>query len=137
MTGARGWRLSTGLDRPLSLNDRMAWPVKARATREVRQAVAAHARALRVPRLEYVHVQLEYVPRDARRRDPDNLWATAKPAIDGLVDAGVVPDDTAVYVCRHEPVIETKDPAVRGARLWLWAWTGPACDTSRPAAVAT
>lgn len=137
MTGARGWRLSTGLTRPLSLNDRMAWPVKARLTRGVRNAVAAHARALKVPALPHVHVQLEYTPRDARRRDPDNLWATAKPAIDGLVDAGVVPDDTTVYVCRHEPVIEAKDPAVVGARLWLWAWTGPACDTSRPSVVAS
>lgn len=32
--------------------------------------------------------------------------------------------------------VESTSRRLRGARLWLWAWTAPPCDTSRPAAVA-
>jgi crossover junction endodeoxyribonuclease RusA len=113
------WRISTGLTKPLSLNDRLGWHQKARQTRAIRSQTAWNARALRIPRQEFVTVRLEYVPRDKRRRDTDNLWATAKPAIDGLVDAGVIPDDTSEYVTRLEPAILPPDPAVTGARLWL------------------
>lgn len=118
------WRLTTGLVKPLSLNDRMHWAVKAKATREVRESVWAAARALRVPSLGHVHVRLVYVPRDSRRRDTDNLWATAKPAIDALVDAGVIPDDTSRYVTRHEPLIEEPVRDLPGARVWLTVWPG-------------
>ena len=38
------------------------------------------------------------MPRDRLRRDQDNLVPTLKPCIDGLVDAGVIPDDTPEYV---------------------------------------
>lgn len=122
---SRVYRIATDQTRPLSLNDRMAWPVKARLVKAVRTATARNARALRIPRYPHVHVRLEYVPRDNRRRDTDNLWATAKPAIDALVDAGVVADDTSEYVTRHEPRITPKDPAPLACRLWLVVWPGP------------
>lgn len=118
------WILSTGLIKPLSLNDRMHWAQKARITRQVRSTVAWNATSLVMGRHDHVHVQLVYTPRDNRRRDTDNLWATAKPAVDGLVDAGIVPDDTARFVTRHEPRITDKNPGVVECRLWLWVWTG-------------
>jgi crossover junction endodeoxyribonuclease RusA len=62
-------------------------------------------------------VTLHYQPGDNRRmRDPMNLTASSKPAIDGLVDAGLVPDDTDVYVHENTPVIHY-GPGDR--RLWL------------------
>lgn len=123
MTRAGEWWLSTGLIRPLSLNDRGHWAARARRSRGVRDTVAAHARALRIPTYHHVHVRVVYRPRDDRRRDPDNLWATGKPAVDGLVDAGVIPDDTADYVTRWDPTITAKQPSTTGPRVWLHVWT--------------
>lgn len=116
------WNLPTGLTAPISLNDRDHWAVKARKTRMVREAIHLSAKAMKVPNVEHIHAVLEYYPRDRRRRDPDNLWATAKPAVDGLVDAGVIPDDTAEYVTRHSPVIHEADPRRAGCRIWLKVW---------------
>jgi Holliday junction resolvase RusA-like endonuclease len=41
-----------------------------------------------------------------RGRDIDNLIASLKSTYDGLVDAGVVPDDTPGYMVRTMPEIE-------------------------------
>lgn len=116
------WYLPTGLVKPLSLNDRDHWAVKARKNREVRSAVALAARAMKVTPAPHIHIALEYRPRDVRRRDPDNLWATAKPAVDGLVDAGIVEDDTAEFVTRHSPIITIPDRSLSGCRLFLKVW---------------
>jgi len=43
-------------------------------------------------------ITVEYQPYDKRRRDPDNYAATGKPLIDGLVAAGVLPDDDGKHV---------------------------------------
>lgn len=116
------WTIATGVTKPLSLNDRMHWAQKARITRQVRSTVAWNAMSMRVPRADHYHAQLVYYPPNRRRRDPDNLWATAKPAIDGLVDAGVLPDDTARFVTRHDPLIADPQPGVVDCRVWLVVW---------------
>lgn len=79
---------------PLSLNDRMTWPVKSSWTKTLRRTAWALALQAKMPPLGSCSVELLYLPRDRRRRDEDNLTATLKPLADGLVDAGVVVDDT-------------------------------------------
>lgn len=88
-----------------NLNHRQHWSVKARLNRQWREAVHVLCRAGHIPPLPRVLVCLYYTPAVARRRDPDNLVAALKPAVDGLVDAKVVPDDTAEYVTRDMPII--------------------------------
>lgn len=95
---------------PLSLNDRGHWSKKARVTKQVRRDVALALRAARIPPTARVTVQLEYVPRDNRRRDTDNLVATLKAVADAVVDAGIVPDDTPRYMAKPEPVIHPANP---------------------------
>lgn len=111
--GDRGvtWRLDLPLTRPLSLNARQHWRVKAAGVAQLREGASWLAREARIPACGRIHVQLHYVPPDARRRDRDNLVATLKPVLDGLVDAGVVPDDTEVYVDWSPPII---DPPCKG-----------------------
>jgi hypothetical protein len=41
------------------------------------------------------------------RRDPHNYMPVVKAVIDGLVAAGVWPDDTPQYVCATEPALVT------------------------------
>jgi len=107
---------------PLTLNQRLHWQAKRRLVANVRAAVRVLARSARIPALQRVEVELHYVPPDHRRRDGDNLTATSKPAVDGLVDAGVVPDDDPAHVVHLMPVIDP--PRVRtgnplGERLLL------------------
>lgn len=41
-----------------------------------------------------------------RRRDPHNWTPTVKAIVDGLVDAGVWPDDNSDWVATVEPVLD-------------------------------
>lgn len=101
---------------PLNSNDRYHWAAKSQRSKIVRQRVAWSAKALKLGRVPRIAVGLHYRPGDNRRRDPSNLMATQKPAVDGLVDAGLVPDDTPAYVTEHVPVIH---PGPGPRRLWL------------------
>lgn len=79
--------------------DRRAW----------RAAGAAHARAAHLPKLQHVHLVAVLRFPDNRRRDPHNYYPTLKALVDGLVDYGLVPDDSHQYLVgpdiRQGPVL--------------------------------
>lgn len=108
--------LKTGC-RPLTHNDRFHWRKRADLVREIRLSAGFTAKAMRIPKARHVTVQLNYRPAGRSVTDAPNLTATSKPAIDGLVDAGVVPDDTDKHVTEVMPVIHTGPGP--GRRLWL------------------
>jgi crossover junction endodeoxyribonuclease RusA len=101
---------------PISANRRGHWARHADDIREWRPAAAMCARAAQVPHLERVVVTLHCTPPDQRRRDRDNVRATLKPIIDGLVDVGVITDDTPDRVVSDELVLHPAD----GVRAWRW-----------------
>lgn len=101
---------------PLSLNHRRHWRATAKLTRSIRQVVHVLAVQARIGRHERVRVTLHYQPRDARVRDEENNVPTLKACCDGLVDAGIVPDDSPQFMLKDMPVIH---PAASPARLWL------------------
>lgn len=103
---------------PLTMNvaRRLNHHVYARQIRNIREQAHWLAAAQRIPALPACEVELHYAPPDNRRRDADGLVAYLKPFCDGLVDAGIVPDDTPNLMRKHMPVIE--DPA-KPARLWV------------------
>jgi crossover junction endodeoxyribonuclease RusA len=105
-TLARHWTFDLPMTAPLSLNGREHWRVKAKKVAQVRKDACLSARAAHIPHCSRISVELHYAPRDMRRRDPLNLVATLKPVEDGLVDAGVVPDDTPQYVLPTMPVVD-------------------------------
>ena len=104
---------------PLSLNDRSHWRKKAADTATVREESAdciyhVVGRTFRYDgtpstTCDRVKATLTYYPRDKRRRDATNLVATYKAVIDGMVDAGVIPDDTPEYLVEVMPVIAAPD----------------------------
>lgn len=102
--------------RPLSLNHRHHPIVRNRMVQEIRKAAGWGAVAAKIGRHRHVSVQLHYRPGDARRRDTENLVASQKPAVDGVVDAGVIPDDTPRHLTWQPPQIHD-GPGPR--RLWL------------------
>lgn len=87
----------------LSMNDRHHWRRRSSDVKHWR--TAAWAKALdHGPQPPAMVVITLDVP-DARRRDPANYYATVKPIVDGLVDAGWWPDDTPEYVTTCEPLL--------------------------------
>lgn len=105
-TSGRVWRIDLPQTRPLSLNGREHWRIKAKRVKELRDTACLLVKAAGVPKLQRIRVELHYAPRDKRRRDPLNLVATLKPIEDGIVDAGIVPDDTPEFVTPTMPVID-------------------------------
>lgn len=114
----RTWEIRLPWDRPpASANDRDHWRVKARKVSTIRQSAkyivqdAMSAFPFPMPATpKRIAVDLTYVPRDKRRRDPDNLVVPLFKALcDGIVDAGIVPDDTPAYMVRSMPVIAAPD----------------------------
>ena len=82
----------------LNQNDRLHWAVKNKKVQEIKGISTTLARSQGIPLLERVEIESIYHPRDRRRRDCDNLSPTVKAIIDGLVGAGVLPDDNSRYV---------------------------------------
>jgi crossover junction endodeoxyribonuclease RusA len=117
MTG-RVWRLDLPLRTPLSMNDREHRMVRHRRVAQVRSDAKLLAKAAKIPKLERISVELHYCPRDSRRRDPLNLVATLKPLEDGIVDAGVIPDDTPVWSLPTMPIIDLPDSTPGTVRLY-------------------
>lgn len=112
------WTFKLPMQKPLSLNDRMHWRVRAEAVKQVRDDVHILCRAAKVPKCEKISVHLMWFPGPLiRRRDPLNLVATLKAVEDGVVQAGVVPDDTPQYVKSVMPEIGEK--AVPIGELWV------------------
>lgn len=101
---------------PLTMNQRIHWRQRAERTRKIRDSVAWKAKAMLLGQHEHIAVQLHYATGDQRRRDADNLVPTMKPAVDGLVDAQLVPDDDPAHVTTVMPTIHN-GPGTR--RLWI------------------
>lgn len=117
-SAGRVWALELPFTAPMSLNDRMIWPVKAKITKEWVDATLVLTKHAKIPKLGKISVLLVYEPRDRRVRDPLNLVQSLKAVEDGIVRAGVVPDDNPLYVESRMPVILEKGPGHASGRFW-------------------
>jgi crossover junction endodeoxyribonuclease RusA len=105
---------------PISANDRRHRMEDATEVAQIRHDVGWIVKAARMPPSDHVTVGLEYVPATRRCRDGgENLCPTLKACIDGVVDAGVVPDDAPEYVKRTMPEVAPVDRANSGVFLLL------------------
>jgi len=110
---------------PLSMNDRRHWSKKAPDIRAWRHTAKFHAlqqwkwRRGALPVMDTPPSLVVCTFQFARgaRRDPENYHQTTKPIVDGLVDAGVWPDDTAEWVTVLPPVLELVTVPRRGYPL--------------------
>ena len=74
-----------------------------------RDAARFHAAAAKVPALGRCRIRAELHFTDNRRRDDHNYFPTVKALVDGLVDYGLVPDDSRQYlvgveICGGPPI---------------------------------
>ncbi|WP_058889021.1 hypothetical protein [Nesterenkonia jeotgali] len=81
------------VDEWINLNNRWHWSKERRVAREWRSAGKLLCLDAKLPRLQRARIDI-YVHKSNRTSyDAHNLMATMKPVIDGLVDAGLLPDD--------------------------------------------
>ncbi len=87
----------------LNPNARVHHYAKARAAKHYREA--AYWLTVAAQALPGKHLDITFLPPDARRRDLDNMLASAKNALDGLADAiGVNDREFTMTLRRGEPV---------------------------------
>ncbi len=108
--------LPAGGLRWINANQRLFWMERSRRTRQWRELTHARAVAEQLPRFTQAHIMAELLFADSRRRDPANWAPTAKACVDGLVDAGVFPDDDFAHVTGPDMRIGKK---VVGANVGL------------------
>lgn len=94
---------------PLSLNGRMHFQQAGKLAREIRAAAADWAATL--PRMSRCIVEMEWFVNTKTRRDDENPVASMKPFCDGLVDGGLVEDDTALFMVKLMPRITYRTKA--------------------------
>lgn len=116
LSSPRTWSILLDGDTPISMNRRGHWRTHADAIRTWRTSVMWLAGAEQIPACDRIAVTLHVWPPDRRRRDRHNLHATLKPCLDGLVDAGVVADDTPDHLAGESIVLHPAD----GVRRWRY-----------------
>ena len=108
------------LDVPKALwwtsNSRIHPHARARNTRAIRDMACLLARGQRIPTMPRVRIVAHVSYPRAGRADPANVVGTVvKAAVDGLVDAGVLPDDDSRHVIGPDP---RRGPDTRTPGLW-------------------
>lgn len=83
----------------------MHWAKHGELTRMVRRTFCVLAKQAQIPALRSVHITAQPYQQRGRLADPGAHQPAVKAAIDGLVDAGVLEDDSGLYVAslRHLP----------------------------------
>lgn len=102
---------------PVSLNDRMHHMVKAKKVAAMR--LDAATAAARIPALGRCEVTLTWLVTTRTRRDDENPVPVLKAFCDGLVDAGVVADDTHEFMVKKMPRIRWIDKKTDVAHMEL------------------
>jgi len=103
---------------PLSLNRErtMHWAKVRRQLQPWHDNTATLCRSRRVRRAiggQPATITVVLPVRGNLRRDPHNYLPTVKAVIDGMVAAGIWPDDTPEWVTVNEPILEVGGTSVR------------------------
>lgn len=95
----RQWTVTIPAPAPwLSANQRRDLRRQTPDRRAWRDAGLVHAKRVDLPKLQHVHMVAVLRFTDKRRRDPHNYYPTLKALVDGLVDYGLIPDDSHEYL---------------------------------------
>lgn len=90
----------------MSMNDRLHWAKRNRITQNLRLTAKVGASKHQIgAQQERITVGLTWHVGTRHRRDSDNPMPMLKALCDGLVDAGVIVDDTPGYVLKEMPEI--------------------------------
>lgn len=93
----------------INVNQRLHGRTAATTVKTWRDAGRVHAQAAKLPKLRRARITATLHFGDTRRRDDHNYFPTIKAIIDGLVDYGLLPDDSRGYllgttICGGDPI---------------------------------
>lgn len=94
----------------LNSNDRLHRQLEAKITKAWREKAAASAKGI-PPFAPPVHIIAHIFKPRGGRYDPNNLAPTTKAIVDGLVDAGLLADDSTEYIMGPDHRHGGKGPA--------------------------
>lgn len=100
----------------LTANDKMHWAVRAKLTKQLRQwgyLLGREGEGVERLGLTHARVEMEFAYPDRRRRDRSNLAPTVKALMDGLIDAGLLPDDADRFLDGPHTIIADRLAAKR------------------------
>lgn len=119
ITRPASWRLELPAGSLLiNANDNLHFRKKADLVKALRNTAWAMARQAKLPALQHAHIFYVIHPdTKGRRRDPGNWSPSAKAAVDGLVDAGILPDDNHTHLIGPDPRM---GHPVKGSQLVLY-----------------
>lgn len=115
----------------LNANDRLHYHARARIVRDIRAAAKLIAKNNRIPPLTIVRIIGVLHPTRRGHRDSHNWFPTLKAAVDGIVSAGVLPDDDDSHVVGTEVVLG--EPVPRGQFVVRIQVAAPAAEVPAPA----
>ncbi len=117
-TTARSYSLTIPrADDWLNANRREHYMRHAAAVAEWRKAAHWAARAVKLPKLHKAQIIATLHFGDRRRRDPHNYYPTLKAIVDGLVDYGLLDDDSHQYLIG--PDIRMGEPGTPRVQLYI------------------
>jgi hypothetical protein len=90
------------------------WRVKARGAKDWRRLVDEALQVLEHARPRWQRATVHYAFYGRREIDPDNLVGLGKPILDGLVGAGVLPDDRREQILAAPTAIWSPTPLAWG-----------------------
>jgi Holliday junction resolvase RusA-like endonuclease len=101
----------------LNANSRQHSRGKAATVKAWRDAAHVYAQAAKLPQLGRARITATMHFPDKRRRDDHNYFPTVKACIDGLVDYGVLSDDSREFlvgttICGGDPIHHSRVPVV-------------------------
>lgn len=102
-TTPRMWRIEFPAGMELLTSNQLgaSWQKRYRITKPIKDTAIWLARAAKIPHLDRATIVAEFRPPTGRRRvvrEAHNLGPSVKAAIDGIVQAGVLTDDSDRYV---------------------------------------
>lgn len=109
---------------------RTHWSKDRALTAAWRERAGWCAKQARIPALGLTRVvaELHMVPRRRVRIDPANYAPTAKAAVDGLVDAGIWPDDSSGWVVGPDMRLGPPVKLIELEALVLHLFGQPCCE---------
>ena len=118
MTDGRSWSLTVPrADDWLNANRRDHYMQHAAKVRAWRDAAHWIARAEKLPKVRKAQIIATLHFGDRRRRDAHNYYPTLKAIVDGLVDHGLLPDDSHQYLIG--PDIRMGEPGTPRVQLYI------------------
>lgn len=106
----------------ITANDKMHWAARSRLTKQLRQwgyLLGRGGEGVARFGLQHARVEVEFAYPDRRRRDRSNLAPTVKALMDGLIDAGLLPDDSDRFLDGPHTIIADRLAVKRlGVRMY-------------------